>query len=150
MIHNSIMHDLPYFTVFLQENVELNKRIFMESNEDITLRPFSELTMKDVTPYLRELIQEEMSNCLVNKKLPPAFSGIKDSTIEHFLTNPELYTIGLKGLADLLHCSIKSAYNYKRSGKYDPAIHKIGKRFVINKEIALEIATGKYRGCSEV
>ena len=64
----------------------------MESNEDITLRPFSELTLKDVTPYLRELIQEEMSNCLVNKKLPPAFSGIKDSTIEHFLTNPELYT----------------------------------------------------------
>ena len=112
----------------------------MESNEDITLRPFSELTLKDVTPYLRELIQEEMSNCLVNKKLPPAFSGIKDSTIEHFLTNPELYTIGLKGLADLLHCSIKSAYNYKRSGKYDPAIHKIGKRFVINKEIALDSA----------
>lgn len=88
MIHNSTMHDLPYFTVILQENVELNKRIFMECNEDITLRPFSELTLKDVTPYLRELIQEEMSNCLVNKKLPPEFSGIKDSAIEHLLTQP--------------------------------------------------------------
>ena len=118
----------------------------MESNEDITVRPFSELTLKDVTPYIREIIKEEMTNCMVERKLPPFFSGIKDSVIEHFLSNPELYTIGLKGLAELLHCSIKSAYNYKRSGKYDPAIHKIGKRFVINKEIALEIATGKYKG----
>ena len=120
----------------------------MEYKEEITAKPLSELTLQDVAPYLRELIKEEVNGCLLDKKLPPVLSGIRNSTIEHFLSNPDLYTIGLKGLAELLHCSIKSAYNYKKSGMYDPAIHKIGKRFVINKEIALEIATGKYQGNS--
>ena len=118
----------------------------MENSKDITTRPLSELTLQDVLPYLRRMVNEEVGNCMRNKEIPPVLSGIRDSTVEHFLQNPQYYTIGLKGLAELLHCSVKSAYNYKRSGLYDPAIHKIGKRYIINKEIALEIAPGKYNG----
>lgn len=112
----------------------------MDHQQNIITKPLNELTLEDVIPHLRQLIKEEVGNCLNSKEIPSYLSGIKDSTIEHLLANPRLYVVGLKGLADLLHCSLKSAYNYKRSGKYDPAIHRIGKRYIINKEIALEIA----------
>ena len=46
----------------------------------------------------------------------------------------------MAGLAEVLHCSIKTAYNYRSTGDYDPAIIKFGKRIVIDKVKATEIA----------
>lgn len=121
----------------------------MDYQQKIITKPLCELTLEDVIPYLRQIIREEVSNCINKKEKLPNIAGIKNSTAEDILANPHLYAFGLRGFADLLHCSIKTAYNYKRSGKYDPAIHRFGKTYIINKEIALEIATGKYKTSTE-
>ena len=47
---------------------------------------------------------------------------------------------GMAGLAEVLHCSIKTAYNYRSTGDYDLAIIRFGKRIIIDKVKATEIA----------
>ena len=105
---------------------------------DIENRPLQELTLKQVLPYLREIISEEVK--IKRNPFHPLFSGLSNEITENILNNPERYTFGMAGLAEVLHCSIKTAYNYRSTGDYDPAIIKFGKRIVIDKVKATEIA----------
>lgn len=105
---------------------------------DIENRPLQELTLKQVLPYLREIISEEVK--IKRNPIHPLFSGLNNEITENILNNPERYTFGMAGLAEVLHCSIKTAYNYRSTGDYDPAIIKFGKRIVIDKVKATEIA----------
>jgi hypothetical protein len=105
---------------------------------DIENRPLQELTLKQVLPYLREIISEEVK--IKRNPIHPLFSGLSNEITENILNNPERYTFGMAGLAEVLHCSIKTAYNYRSTGDYDPAIIKFGKRIVIDKVKATEIA----------
>ena len=105
---------------------------------DIENRPLQELTLKQVLPYLREIISEEVK--IKRNPIHPLFSGLSNEITENILNNPERYTVGMAGLAEVLHCSIKTAYNYRSTGDYDPAIIKFGKRIVIDKVKATEIA----------
>lgn len=105
---------------------------------DIENRPLQELTLKQVLPYLREIISEEVK--IKRNPIHPLFSGLSNEITENILNNPERYTLGMAGLAEVLHCSIKTAYNYRSTGDYDPAIIKFGKRIVIDKVKATEIA----------
>lgn len=105
---------------------------------DIENRPLQELTLKQVLPYLREIISEEVK--IKRNPIHPLFSGLSNEITENILYNPERYTFGMAGLAEVLHCSIKTAYNYRSTGDYDPAIIKFGKRIVIDKVKATEIA----------
>ena len=105
---------------------------------DIENRPLQELTLKQVLPYLREIIAEEVK--IKRNPIHPLFSGLSNEITENILNNPERYTFGMAGLAEVLHCSIKTAYNYRSTGDYDPAIIKFGKRIVIDKVKATEIA----------
>ena len=105
---------------------------------DIENRPLQELTLKQVLPYLREIISEEVK--IKRNPIHPLFSGLSNEITENILNNPERYTFGMAGLAEVLHCSIKTAYNYRITGDYDPAIIKFGKRIVIDKVKATEIA----------
>ena len=56
------------------------------------------------------------------------------------------YVYGLRGLAELLGCSIPTAYRVKRSGKLGDAITQIGRKIIINSELALELAGRKNGG----
>ena len=105
---------------------------------DIENRPLQELTLKQVLPYLREIISEEVK--IKRNPIHPLFSGLSNEITENILNNPERYTFGMAGLAEVLHCSIKTAYNYRSTGDYDPAIIKFGKRIVVDKVKATEIA----------
>ena len=105
---------------------------------DIENRPLQELTLKQVLPYLRGIISEEVK--IKRNPIHPLFSGLSNEITENILNNPERYTFGMAGLAEVLHCSIKTAYNYRSTGDYDPAIIKFGKRIVIDKVKATEIA----------
>ena len=105
---------------------------------DIENRPLQELTLKQVLPYLREIISEEVK--IKRNPIHPLFSGLSNEITENIINNPERYTFGMAGLAEVLHCSIKTAYNYRSTGDYDPAIIKFGKRIVIDKVKATEIA----------
>jgi hypothetical protein len=105
---------------------------------DIENRPLQELTLGDILPYFRKIISEEVRT--KTNPIPLKYSGIKNDITERILQNPERFTFGMVGLAEVLHCSIKTAYNYRNTGDYDPAIIKFGKRVIIDKIKATEIA----------
>lgn len=65
-------------------------------------------------------------------------------TVEEFLEvsknlAEDQYTYGLKGLANLLGCSISKASEVKSSGILDDAIIQKGNIIIINKKLALEL-----------
>lgn len=105
---------------------------------DIENRPLAELTLGEILPYIRRIISEEIK--AKKKTIPLSYSGISNEITERILQDPERFAFGMAGLAEVLHCSIKTAYNYRSTGDYDPAIIKFGKRIVIDKVKATEIA----------
>ena len=105
---------------------------------DIESRPLQELTLKDILPFLRQIISEEVKT--KKNPIPLKMSGVKSEITESILNDPERYTFGMVGLAEVRYCSVKTAYNYRSTGDYDPAIIKFGKRVIIDKIKATEIA----------
>ena len=105
---------------------------------DIENRPLAELTLGEILPYIRRIISEEVK--AKKKTIPLSYSGISNEITERILQDPERFAFGMAGLAEVLHCSIKTAYNYRSTGDYDPAIIKFGKRIIIDKVKATEIA----------
>lgn len=58
------------------------------------------------------------------------------------------FVYGLQGLANLFGCSIPTANRIKQSGKIDKAITQIGRKIIIDSEMALELAGRKNGGRS--
>lgn len=58
----------------------------------------------------------------------------------------ERYVYGLRGLAELFGCSIPTATRIKKSGKINKAITQIGRKIIINADLALELASQKNGG----
>ena len=52
----------------------------------------------------------------------------------------EKYVYGIKGIADLFGCSVPTANKIKRSGKIDKAIIQVGRKIIVDAELALELA----------
>ena len=55
------------------------------------------------------------------------------------------YVYGISGIATLFNCSNPTAARIKLSGKIDPAIKQIGRKIVVDADLALELA-GKKQG----
>lgn len=47
---------------------------------------------------------------------------------------------GIAGLAKLLSCSMTTAQKYKNSGVFDKAITQIGRKIIIDADLALKLA----------
>lgn len=60
-------------------------------------------------------------------------------------TTKKRYAYGLKGIAETFDCSIPTAMRIKKSGVIDAAITQIGRKIVLDVELALELA-GKAKG----
>lgn len=56
------------------------------------------------------------------------------------------YVYGILGIAQLFGCSIPTANRIKKSGKIDKAITQIGRKIIIDAELALELAGRKTGG----
>jgi len=50
------------------------------------------------------------------------------------------YVYGIGGIARLFGCSIPTANRIKQSGKIDKAITQIGRKIIVEAELALELA----------
>ena len=50
------------------------------------------------------------------------------------------FVYGLAGIAKLFDCSIPSAARIKASGKIDAAIKQIGRKIIVDADLALELA----------
>ena len=56
------------------------------------------------------------------------------------------YVYGLAGIAKLFGCSIPTANRIKQSGKIDNAITQIGRKIIVDAELAIELAGRKTGG----
>lgn len=56
------------------------------------------------------------------------------------------YVYGIAGIARLFGCSIPTANRIKASGKIDKALKQIGRKIVVDAELALELAGRKNGG----
>lgn len=60
---------------------------------------------------------------------------------------PRRLVYGIKGIADTFGCSIPTANRIKRSGVIDDAITQVGRKIVVDADLALELAaSAKKRG----
>ena len=53
---------------------------------------------------------------------------------------------GIPGIAKLVGCSLPTANRIKKSGKIDKAITQIGRKIIVDAELALELAGKKTGG----
>ncbi len=56
------------------------------------------------------------------------------------------YVYGLSGIASIFGCGIPTANRIKKSGKIDRAIKQIGRKIIVDAELALELAGKKTGG----
>jgi len=53
---------------------------------------------------------------------------------------PKRYVYGMAGIAKLFDCSLVTANRIKRSGKINAAIKQIGRKIVVDADLAIELA----------
>lgn len=56
------------------------------------------------------------------------------------------YVYGIRGIAHLFNCSMPTANRIKASGKIDGAITQIGRKIIVDADMALELAGRKIGG----
>lgn len=63
-------------------------------------------------------------------------------------TTLKKYVYGIVGIAKLFGCSMPTANRIKKSGKIDKAITQIGRKIIVDADLALELAGRKTGGRS--
>ena len=69
-----------------------------------------------------------------------------DSTKQTSDKEQRRFVYGLSGLARLFGCSLPTANRIKQSGKIDRAITQIGRKIIVDADLALELAGRKTGG----
>ena len=59
---------------------------------------------------------------------------------------PKRYVYGISGIARLFNCSAATANRIKASGRIDGAIQQIGRKIVVDADLALKLAGQKQGG----
>ena len=73
-------------------------------------------------------------------------TGQKEIQSSPLVDNSKKYVYGLKGLKTLFNCSIATANRIKASGRIDKAISQVGRKVIIDADLALELASRKNGG----
>ena len=60
--------------------------------------------------------------------------------------NPKKYVYGIAGIAQLFGCSIPTANRIKKSGKIKKAITQIGRKIIVDADLAMELAGKELAG----
>lgn len=61
------------------------------------------------------------------------------------------YVYGISGIARIFNCSMRTAARIKRSGKIDAAIKQIGRKIIVDADLAIELANNKrYRKLNQI
>ncbi len=72
--------------------------------------------------------------------------GIKEQATLPVVDTAKKYVYGILGIAKLFGCSIPTANRIKQSGKINKAITQIGRKIIVEAELALELAGRKTGG----
>jgi hypothetical protein len=74
-------------------------------------------------------------------------NGGQNIKVDMPVMNPnKKYVYGIHGIAQLFGCSMPTANRIKKSGKIDKAITQIGRKIIIDADLALELAGHKTGG----
>lgn len=68
------------------------------------------------------------------------------TTIVENVKEEKRYVYGIAGIARLFNCSIPTANRIKASGRIDKAIKQLGRKIVVDADLALELAGLKQGG----
>lgn len=79
-------------------------------------------------------------------QLVEVLSAKLPTTIVETVKDEKKYVYGIAGIARLFNCSIPTANRIKSSGKIDKAIRQIGRKIVVDADLALELANRKTGG----
>lgn len=81
------------------------------------------------------------------------FLYLQQNGVPHESTPPTIidtthkrHVYGIAGIAKLFGCSLPTANRIKKSGKIDRAITQIGRKIIVDAELALELAGRKTGG----
>ena len=74
----------------------------------------------------------------INENKKPEIVSLNNSTKKH--------VYGIAGIARLFGCSIPTANRIKQNGKIDKAVTQIGRKIIVDAELALELAGRKTGG----
>lgn len=96
-------------------------------------RPIWSLSVEDFELLIKSLITEKETNSKKKTKV----------------LDKNQYVYGIKGLADTLGCSKSHAQRLKSSGLFDEAITQLGRKIIIDKSKALEIAKNINNECKD-
>ena len=79
-------------------------------------------------------------------------SVLCDKSINHSMDDekPKHLVYGIKGIADTFGCSIPTANRIKKSGVIDDAITQVGRKIVVDADLALELAANAKKQGKEV
>lgn len=95
--------------------------------EDLKLKPLWQMTGEEFLFLQQSAGQKDLKNPIspdTNKK----------------------YVYGILGIAKLFGCSIPTASRIKKSGKINKAITQIGRKIIVDADLALELAGQKTGG----
>jgi len=98
----------------------------MEFNDDLRKKPLWQMTGEEFIRLYQNAERHEVQQTVVN----PA----------------KKHVYGIFGISQLFGCSIPTAHRIKKSGKIDLAITQIGRKIVVDADLALELAGRKTGG----
>ena len=78
--------------------------------------------------------------------LPQPVTDTEKKYVYGILGIAKLFGCSLLGIAKLFGCSLPTANRIKKSGKIDKAITQIGRKIIVDAELALELAGKKTGG----
>lgn len=90
--------------------------------------------------FLWQMTGEELLCLLQNKGIN------EDKIVTTTIDTSKKYVYGISGIARLFGCSIPTANRIKKSGKIDKAITQIGRKIIVDADLALELAGYKTGG----
>ena len=93
--------------------------------------------MCQVTDELLEKTIGEMSGIEFIQLIKAANEDIIEDKQED---DEDKYVYGIAGIAEFFHCSLPTANRIKKSGRIKKAITQIGRKIVVDKKMALELA----------
>lgn len=74
-------------------------------------------------------------------------NGVEQSERQPYIVAPpKKHVYGIRGIAELFGCSIPTANRIKASGKIDQAITQIGRKIIVDADLAFELAGHKTGG----
>ncbi len=89
-----------------------------------------------------QMTGEELLSLAQQKAMQPEGAAPETSSAKE----ERHFVYGLSGLARLFGCSLPTANRIKQSGKIDRAITQVGRKIIVDADLALELAGRKSGG----